>query len=96
MFIFSKETNKFEYNQIFQTTFLKIFKYIINYKHGVYISPVCWIYIANILDIYTLQTAITYANMEEISRQAFIYIFADENKSIDVRINLCILDYYIK
>jgi len=26
MFIFSKETNKFEYNQIFQTTFLKIFK----------------------------------------------------------------------
>ena len=48
------------------------------------------------LDIYTLQTAITYANMEEISRQAFIYIFADENKSIDVRINLCILDYYIK
>lgn len=25
-----------------------------------------------------------------------LYIFADENKSIDVRINLCILDYYIK
>lgn len=33
--------------------------------------------------------------MEEISKQAFVYIFADENKSIDVRINLCILDYYI-